>query len=492
MVALALYRLFLSPLAHFPGPKLAALTGWYETYYEILNGYGGQFTFRIADMHRQHGPIVRINPWELHIDDPEFYDTIYTLREAFDKPVHLKWRFGSPSGIFSTPEHRLHRLRRISQEPFFAKRRINQLVPEIQAIADRMCRRLQESFKREDKPVNLSNMFTSYIADVTTMYSFNRNFDYLGDKNFESPFVQAIKGFKDIAHPCTQFPWLGWFMQQLPEAVVRYLQPPMLSVQDFQRSMRLLIRDAQNDVRNGSNFDANRTVMHGILTSNLPEEELSIDKLQDHAAGLIGAGIASPQLTLTTACYHIISDHAIRAALRKELEEAMPDPDSPLPLAQLEKLPYLGACIEEALRLAVCQMARSPRIADHPILYTTSDRTYKIPSGTPISSATWHMHHNETLFPSSFTFQPSRWLSDPRTTSGRSLRKYMVAFGKGTRNCIGMNLAKAEILIGLSTLMRSFDFHLFQTSYEKDVRVVRDNMAPDVRPDSVGIRAMVK
>ncbi|KAK7701576.1 hypothetical protein SLS57_011695 [Botryosphaeria dothidea] len=31
----AVHRLFLSPIAHFPGPRLAALTFWYEFYYDV-------------------------------------------------------------------------------------------------------------------------------------------------------------------------------------------------------------------------------------------------------------------------------------------------------------------------------------------------------------------------------------------------------------------------------------------------------------------------
>lgn len=76
LVQLVVQRLWLSPLAHVPGPKLAALTQLYEFYYDIV--LGGQYTFKINDMHEQYGPIVRINPWEVHVGDPDVFSELYT------------------------------------------------------------------------------------------------------------------------------------------------------------------------------------------------------------------------------------------------------------------------------------------------------------------------------------------------------------------------------------------------------------------------------
>lgn len=135
-------------------------------------------------------------------------------------------------------------------------------------------------------------------------------------------------------------------------------------------------------------------------------------------------------------------------------------------------------------------MTRSPRISPDPINY----ENYTLPPGTHISLDTWHMHHNETLFPDSFGFNPNRWLDRPRAPApydDRPLKHYMVSFGKGTRHCLGMNLAYAEITIALASLVRRFDFDLFETTYE-DVRVVRDLIAPDVSRASKGVRAVVK
>ena len=52
-VCLVLYRLFLSPLARFPGPKLAAAFESYEFYYLIIKG--GQWGNRINEMHQEYG-----------------------------------------------------------------------------------------------------------------------------------------------------------------------------------------------------------------------------------------------------------------------------------------------------------------------------------------------------------------------------------------------------------------------------------------------------
>jgi hypothetical protein len=52
----AVYRLFFSPVAKFPGPKLTALTLWYEFYYDVIKG--GQFIFQIRRMHEKYGRVL--------------------------------------------------------------------------------------------------------------------------------------------------------------------------------------------------------------------------------------------------------------------------------------------------------------------------------------------------------------------------------------------------------------------------------------------------
>lgn len=51
----AIYRLFFHPLSRFPGPRVAALTRWYEFYYDVIQP--GQFIWKIEGLHQEYGTL---------------------------------------------------------------------------------------------------------------------------------------------------------------------------------------------------------------------------------------------------------------------------------------------------------------------------------------------------------------------------------------------------------------------------------------------------
>lgn len=138
---------------------------------------------------------------------------------------------------------------------------------------------------------------------------------------------------------------------------------------------------------------------------------------------------------LTLASFHIINSPSVFQKLRNELEYAMPDPSLKVDLIALEQLPYLHACTLEAVRLSHGVTTRMPRILPH---NTMTYGDYTIPPGTPVSMTIPDVHHAEEIFPDSHSFKPERWLNDPRTSNGSPLERYLVAFSKGSRNCLGM------------------------------------------------------
>ena len=61
-----------------------------------------------------------------------------------------------------------------------------------------------------------------------------------------------------------------------------------------------------------------------------------------------------------------------------------------------------------------------------------------------------------------------------------SALKYLVAFSKGSRACVGRNLADAEMLMTLATIFRTFrnEMKPWQIDRERDVEVSRDFFNP--------------
>jgi hypothetical protein len=142
LAALATYRLYLSPISHVPGPKLAALTWAYEFYHDIV--LGGQYTHKIIALHRRYGPVVRINPLEVHIGDPAFHPELYAAHPRRRE----KWRFftkqfGADDSALATVDHDHHRLRRAAVAPFFSTQSVRRLQPVIEERVDALLDRLR-------------------------------------------------------------------------------------------------------------------------------------------------------------------------------------------------------------------------------------------------------------------------------------------------------------------------------------------------------------
>lgn len=49
-------RVWLSPLASIPGPRLAAATYWYEFYYDVI--LRGHYVFKLRELHEKYGKLV--------------------------------------------------------------------------------------------------------------------------------------------------------------------------------------------------------------------------------------------------------------------------------------------------------------------------------------------------------------------------------------------------------------------------------------------------
>jgi cytochrome P450 len=110
-----------------------------------------------------------------------------------------------------------------------------------------------------------------------------------------------------------------------------------------------------------------------------------------------------------------------------------------------------------------------------------------IPADTPVSITTPSAHTNKSVFPSPYAFDPDRWLGE----EGRERRKFQFAFGKGGRKCLGMELARAELVLVIAALVRSFDMTLWQTD-KSDIAFVHDYQVAMPKLDSRWVTVIVK
>jgi cytochrome P450 len=124
----------------------------------------GHYTFKIKDLHREYGPIVRINPEEIHIETPDFYEKVYAAggkkRDKWDRFVR---QFGLPLSIFGTIDHDKHRVRRAALNPFFSKAAVRRLQPVLDERLDKFLGRVVD-FQESGKHMTISLGFAAFTA----------------------------------------------------------------------------------------------------------------------------------------------------------------------------------------------------------------------------------------------------------------------------------------------------------------------------------------
>ena len=232
--------------------------------------------------------------------------------------------------------------------------------------------------------------------------------------------------------------------------------------------------------------ESHPTVFHSLRDDpDLPLSEKSLPRLVMEAQSLVGAGTLTSTHMLSITTYHILANPPILSKLLEELEEVIPDIATPCPLQTLEQLPYLSAVIHEGLRVSYGSVHRLQRVhPDNALMF----RDWIIPPGTPVSMSSIDIHDDPSIFPEPRKFDPERWIGPERDIR----QKHLFNFGRGARQCVGMNLAEAEMHMVLAAVFRRLGrrMELYDTERERDVDVKHDFFVTNPGLGSRGVRVM--
>lgn len=388
---------------------------------------------------------------------------------------------------FDTLDHDKHRQRREPWSPFFSKQSVTRLQPLlIQGVVDKLCMRLAE-YQSSGRPVVMTHAFACVTTDIISDYSFPEGYNLLDKPEFDSEHYEAWMTLSSFSHLLKQFGWLYPVLDAMPMWVTKYTSPEMYLVLQSQ-GVLLQQSIAISKQRDNPNYKetGRPSMMETFMNSpTLPESEKRPERIKAEAQIAIGAGTLTTAHALKAATYHILANPPIHEKLMAELITSIPDPSSPPTLRQLEQLPYLKAIMQETLRIYYGNSHRLQRIFPNQVVQY---KDFEIPPGTPIGMSTVHIHDNPRIFPEPYKFDPSRW-QGPNPPF-----KYMVAFGRGSRQCVGMELAKAELLTTLANMFRRSgrDMVLYNTVRARDIDTVYDVFNPLPSRQSNGLMVMFK
>ena len=144
----------------------------YEFYYDVV--LRGQYTFHLRTLHAKYGPIIRINPYELHISDPAYYDTLYASSASGEKRDKWEWytkQFGTPEAMFSTVGHDQHKARRAALNRFFSMASVRKLQPVIQERVQQLVSRLRALKSESEKSIKIDYAFAAFTNGKFRPYS---------------------------------------------------------------------------------------------------------------------------------------------------------------------------------------------------------------------------------------------------------------------------------------------------------------------------------
>ena len=476
-LGLVIYRLTSHPLARFPGPKHYAVS---TLPYAYKNHLLGQFGHAARDLHRKYGPVVRIAPNRLMVDGAVGWQDVFMHKPGRNLPEFGKEARSigpeAEKSLLGAPTREAHRRQRRQLAHGFSEAAIYEQEPIISYYVDLFVRRLSENSKG-GKPLDLHQWLNYLTFDIIGDLAMSESFGSLESSDYH-PWVQnLIRTFQGIKKTlffiesgigALAFLDPGGHMKQLRKnneyAFRKALARVEQGVEPVMPNVGVIGPDGKPKMQVRRDL-----VSYQMRKTSDGGDGLTADEIRVNSITLIGAGSDTTGTNLSTLFFQLSRPvnrryfDAVTAEVRSSFRR---EADLTLRSVQSNALPLLHACIEESLRLHPPLAELATRIS--PGGYV--DGKWVAP-GTQITLYQNATFHNPDNFLEPDKWQPERFLPeghpmyDPRFKAHDNFAIFK-PFSAGPRDCIGKNLAYAEMRLVASRILLRFDLELDPSTKE--------------------------
>ncbi|KAF2455341.1 benzoate 4-monooxygenase cytochrome P450 [Lineolata rhizophorae] len=446
-VASVFYAAYFGPLSHIPGPKLAGGSWLIKSYYQRQGTLIGWMTH----LHEKYGPVVRVGPTEVSfITGESAWQDIYGFHHDASKTgkYYLKDReFFSitPSGVWSmiAEDEANHSKERRLFSHAFSEKALREQEPLLQRYVDLLQMRLHEE-SESGKLLDLQKWYNYTTFDIIADLAFGESFECLSQKSYHPMVVMTFKAAAAISmkNIMSHFPIAARFSSLfIPQETLK----KRIEFYDFTKSRverRLAMDTARPDFTTA------------ILKHSDTNRSLSRQKIYANMGLFMIAGSETTATMLTGTTYLLLMNPDIMQKLNAEVRGRFKSAND-ITIEEVNKLPYLLAVLTEGLRMYPPVPIGFPRVV--PRGGDTISGVY-VPEACKVYVSQYHANHSPRNWVDPEKFAPERWLGDERY-AGDNKANYN-PFSFGPRNCLGKNLAYAEMRLILAKTVFSFDMEL--------------------------------
>ncbi|KAK3309846.1 putative cytochrome P450 [Chaetomium strumarium] len=477
----AAYNLFLHPLRRYPGPRHWAATRLFLT----ASTLRGRAVHEINAMHRRYGHVVRIAPDQLSYTDERAWRDICGVTRAAPLGMRKDDRLNDLVGGHATnPDPSKHkadmqhtRMRR-ALAPAFTMASLRQQVPLVMRHVDELVALLMTA-AREGRPVDMGRLYTFTLYDIFSDLFLGESFHLLSDAALHQ-WASSMVGF---AKATTALAALSHF--PLARLVIRLLlkfagakSRDAFMNPCFDRFER---RAAQGS--KGGTTGGRCDVVHFVLESRNSKQQVTEKELRDFSPFLMIGGGETMASLMPCLTYLLLKHPDVYQRLTSEIRGAdfASDATADLTVEGILRLPYLGACIDEALRMYPPVPHGNERVVPAGGASVCGDR---LPEGTivVVSQLSTYRQKRNWFRPDSFL--PEMWLPGAATEFAQDCHASFKPFLVGPQGCVGQELANLTMRLILSKLLLNFDLELEPESdmaWQADLPVYNVWIKPPLR-----------